>query len=118
MYVLTWRAQVSRQLDCWGGGGGLFIESGKTNLETGKCNSLFSDVVSSLHDGATSLPSYVIGFVLRCRCPPWQRIYSALITDCGCMLINSVVPKDKNRRAFDVSVWQSPVVPSSLGDDP
>lgn len=53
MYVLTWRAQVSRQLH-----GDrknrekLFNESGKTNLETDKWSSLFSEMVSSLCDSA------------------------------------------------------------------
>lgn len=49
---------------------------------------------------AASLQSYVLLFVLRCRCPRWPRIYSALITDCGCMLINGMVPKIKTDRAL------------------
>lgn len=114
MYVLTWRAQVSRQLD-WGKK--LFNESEKLTLK------LANGTLCSVRwiEGfvtAASLPSYVIVFVLRCRCPHWPRIYSALITDCGCMLINGVIPKDKNRQGFDVSAWQSSVVTYSLGDDP
>lgn len=51
MYVLTWRAQVNRQLH-----GDkkqqLFDESGNTNLETDEWSSLFSEMVSSLCDSA------------------------------------------------------------------
>lgn len=87
----------------------------KTNLETDKWSSLFSEMAFMT---TASLQSYVIIFGLRCRCPPWPRIYSALITDCGCMLINVIVPKDKNRQGSDVRAWQSSMVTYSLGDDP
>lgn len=87
----------------------------KTNLETDKWSSLFSEMAFMT---TASLQSYVIIFVLRHRCPPWPRIHYALITDCGSMLISVVVPKDKNRQGSDVSAWQSSVVTYSLGDDP
>ena len=43
---------------------------------------------------APSLPSFCYGFCSRLEMPRhWPRIHSALITDCGCMLINDCCSK-------------------------
>lgn len=92
MHVWTWRAQVSRQLYCGEGGGeeNFSMREGKTNLETDKWSSLFSETVSSLRDGAVITEFFCHGFCFSAGEMPshWPRIRSALITDCGCMLIN------------------------------
>lgn len=96
MYILTCRVKVSRQLksekkkDFW--------TSGKPNLETGKW--IYYTVKNGFEPFWRWRDYWVIVSVLHGGCPYGPRIYSALITDCGCPLINNVIPKDKNRKGF------------------
>lgn len=96
MYILTCRVKVSRQLksekkkDFW--------TSGKPNLETGKW--IYYTVKNGFEPFWRWRDYWVIVSILHGGCPYGPRIYSALITDCGCPLINNVIPKDKNRKGF------------------